>query len=59
MMEQSFYAAELSPPPEQYDPKVVPSLKGILDQFKVVNAVIDEAINTLLNEVAEKVLKKE
>jgi hypothetical protein len=57
--DRPFCEAELSPPPEQYDPKVDPSLKGILDEFKVVNAAIDEAVNTLLNEVAEKVLKED
>ena len=44
---------------EPYDPDADPALRGILDKFKVVNATIDEAINTLLNEAAEKVLKEE
>jgi hypothetical protein len=52
------YVAELSPP-EPYDPDVDPTLRGILDEFNVVNAAIDKAVNTLLNEVAEKVLKEE
>jgi hypothetical protein len=56
---QSLYVAELSPPPEPYDPEADPSLKGILDEFRVVNAAIDEAIDTLLIEVAEKVLKED
>jgi hypothetical protein len=55
MTERSLCAAELSPPPEPYDPEANPSLKGILDEFRVVNAAIDEAINTLLNEAAKKV----
>jgi hypothetical protein len=50
-----FYVAEHSPP-EPYDPKVDPALKGILDEFKIVNAAIDETVDKLLNEAAEKVL---
>jgi hypothetical protein len=53
-----FYTAELSPP-EPYDHDVDPALKGILDEFKIVNATIDEAVDRLLNEVAEKVLKED
>jgi hypothetical protein len=40
---------ELSPPLEQYDPKADPSLRGIFDEFKVVNTTIDEVVNTLLD----------
>ena len=54
-----FGAAELSPPPEPYDPDTDPALKGTLDVFKVVNATIDEVVEQLLNEVAEKVLKED
>jgi hypothetical protein len=50
-----FYVAEHSPP-EPYDPKVDPALKGILDEFKIVNAAIDETVDKLLNEAAKKVL---
>jgi hypothetical protein len=53
-----FYVAEL-PPPEPYDPKADPAQRVILDEFKVVNATIDEVVNTLLNEAVEKVLKEE
>jgi hypothetical protein len=53
-----FYVVELSPL-EPYDPDADPALQGILDDFKVVNAAIDKAVNTLLNEAAEKVLKEE
>jgi hypothetical protein len=34
-------------------------LSGILDEFKAVNAAINEDVTTLLNEAAEKVLKEE
>jgi hypothetical protein len=52
-------AAELSSPPEQYDPEANPALRGILDEVKMVNAAIDEAINTLLNKATEKILKED
>jgi hypothetical protein len=48
-----FCVAELSPPPEPYNPKVDPALKGSLDVIRIANATIDEAVNRLLNEVAE------
>jgi hypothetical protein len=51
--------AELSPPPEPYNPKVDPVLKGTLDVIRIANKAIDEAVNRLLNEVAEGVLKKD
>jgi hypothetical protein len=54
-----FCAAELSPPPEPYNPEADPSLKWILDEFRVVNAAINEVINSLLNEVVETVLKED
>jgi hypothetical protein len=50
--------AELSPPLEPYDPKADPSLKGALDIIKIANEAIDEAINKLLEETADKVLKE-
>ena len=46
-------------PPESYDPNADPALRGILDEFKVFNATIEEVVNTLLNEAAEKVLKED
>jgi hypothetical protein len=50
--------AELSPPLEPYDPKADPSLKGALYIIKIANEAIDEAINKLLEETADKVLKE-
>jgi hypothetical protein len=52
-----FGAAELSPPPEPYDPKADPSLKGTLDMIRIANEVVDEDVNRLLDEAADKVLK--
>jgi hypothetical protein len=56
---QSLYVAELSLALEPYDPKADPSVKGILDEFRVVNAAIDEVVTTLQNKAAEKVTKKD
>jgi hypothetical protein len=36
-----------------------PALKEILAEFKVVHGAIDEAIETVLNEAAKKVLKED
>jgi hypothetical protein len=51
-------AAELSPPLEPYDPEADPSLKRALDIIKIANEAVDEAINKLLEEAADKVLKE-
>jgi hypothetical protein len=56
---QFHYVAELSPPPKPFDPEADPLLKGILDEFRVVNAAIDKTVDTLLHEAAEKVLKED
>ena len=52
-------AAELSPPLEPYDPETDPSVKEALDIIKIANDVIDEAVNKLLNEATDKVLKED
>jgi hypothetical protein len=52
-----FGVAELSPPPEPYNPEANPSLKGALDVMRITNEAIDEAMDRFLNEAAEKVLK--
>jgi hypothetical protein len=52
-------ATELSPPPEPYDPEADPSLRGALDVIIIANEAIDEAINRLLTEAANKVLKED
>jgi hypothetical protein len=50
-------AAELSPPPEPYEPEADPSLKGALDIIRIANEAVDEADNRLLNEATVRVLK--
>ena len=52
-------AAELSPLPKPYKVKDNLALKEIFAEFKVVHVVIDEAVETLLNEAVEKVLKED
>jgi hypothetical protein len=54
-----FNAAKLSPPPEPYNPKTDPSVKGALDMIWIANEAIDEAVDKLLNEAADKVLKED
>ena len=50
---------ELSLPSDPYDPEADPSLKGALDVIRIANEAVDEAVNILLNEVADKVLKED
>jgi hypothetical protein len=52
-------SAELSPPPEPYNPLVDPEMKVALNIISMVDSIIDEVIDKLLNEVAEKVLREE
>jgi hypothetical protein len=46
-------------PPEPYDPEADPSLKGVLDMIRIANEAIDKAVNRVLNEAADKVLKED
>jgi hypothetical protein len=48
-------AAKLSLPPEPYDPEADPAPKGALDLIRIAN----KAMNMLLNEAADKVLKED
>jgi hypothetical protein len=54
-----FTTAELSPLPELYDPQAGPVMKEALDVMSVANTIIDEVIDKLLNEAAEKILKED
>ena len=54
-----FNVAELSLPPEPYDPETDPSVKGALDMIRIANEAVDEAVDKLLNEAADKVLKED
>jgi hypothetical protein len=48
-----FGAAELSSPPEPYDPEA----ERALDIIRIANEAVDEAVNRLLGEATDKVLK--
>jgi hypothetical protein len=52
-------AAELSPPPEPFDPLADPEKRKAIEIINMVEAIIDEVVTKLLNKVAEKVLKEE
>jgi hypothetical protein len=52
-------SAELSPPPEPYDPLADPEMKESLDIISMAESIIDEVVNKLLNKVAEKVLREQ
>ena len=54
-----FNAAELSTPPEPYDPETDPSVKGALNMIRIANEAIDKVVDKLLNEAAEKILKED
>jgi hypothetical protein len=51
--------AELSSLPEPYDPQADPIMKEALDVMNVANSIIDEVVDRLLNEAAEKILKED
>jgi hypothetical protein len=51
--------AELSPLPEPYDPQADPIRKESLDVMSVANTIVDEVVDRLLNEAAEKILKED
>jgi hypothetical protein len=54
-----FTTAELSPTPELYNPEADPALKEALETIRIANKAVDEAVNRLLNEAAEKILKED
>ena len=52
-------ASELSPPPEPFDPLADPETKEALEIINMAEFIVDEVVNKLLNEVAEKILKED
>jgi hypothetical protein len=54
-----FTAAELSPPPEPFDPLADPETKKAIEIINIAESIVDEVVNKLLNEIAEKVLKED
>jgi hypothetical protein len=56
----NFYtAAELSLPPEQFNPLADPETKEALQVINMTESIVDKIVNKLLNEVAEKILKED
>jgi hypothetical protein len=49
--------AELSLLPEPYNPLADPDMKEALDVMSIANSIIDEVVDKLSNEAAEKILK--
>jgi hypothetical protein len=52
-------SAELSSPPEPYNPLADLEMKKSLEIVSTAESIVDEVVNKLLNEIAEKVLKEE
>jgi hypothetical protein len=51
--------AELSPPPEPFDPLADPETKKAIEIINIAESIVDGVVNKLLNEIAEKVLKED
>jgi hypothetical protein len=51
--------AELSPSPEPFDPLADPETKKAIEIINMAESIVDEVVDKLLNEVAEKVLKED
>jgi hypothetical protein len=52
-------AAELSPPPEPFNPLADLETKKAIEIINMAEAIVDEVVTKLLTEVVEKVLKEE
>jgi hypothetical protein len=59
LLSYTFVAAGLSPPSEPYNPEADPSMNEALDVMNVANTIVDEVVDRLLNEAAEKILKED
>jgi hypothetical protein len=54
-----FITIDPSPPPEPYNPEADPIMKETLDVMKIANEVVDEVVDKLLHEAAERILKED
>jgi hypothetical protein len=54
-----FITANLSPPPEPYNPEADPVMKEALDVMQIAYEVVDEVVNKLLHEATERILKED
>jgi hypothetical protein len=51
--------AELSPPPEPFDPSAEAEAKESSEIISMAEAIMDEVVTQLLTEAADKVLREE
>jgi hypothetical protein len=51
--------ADLSPLSKPYNPLVDPEMKEALDVISIANSIIDEVVDKLLNEAAEKIIRED
>jgi hypothetical protein len=54
-----FFTAGLSPPPEPYNSETDSVMKEALDVMQIANEVVDEVVDKLLHEAAERILKED
>jgi hypothetical protein len=54
-----FITVSLSPQLEPYILEADPVMKEALDVMKIANEVVDEVVDRLLHEAAEKILKED
>jgi hypothetical protein len=52
-----FATAGLSPPSEPFNSEADPVIKEALEVMEVANTIVDEVVDRLLNEAAERILK--
>jgi hypothetical protein len=52
-----FAIAGLSPPSEPFNSEADPVIKEALEVMEVANTIVDEVVDRLLNEAAERILK--
>jgi hypothetical protein len=52
-------AAELSPPPEPFEPLIEPEAKEPAEIINMAESILDEVVTQLLTEAADEVLKEE
>jgi hypothetical protein len=50
---------KLSPLPEPYNPLADLNMKEALDVMSIANSIIDEVVDKLLNDPAEKILRED
>ena len=51
--------AELSPPPEPFNPLADPETKKAIEIINMAEAIVDEVVTKLITEPAETILKEE